>query len=332
MQAPVLMQPTLKRWLKTSEQSSNSALILKDKNAGFDAELASAALREPPRCDIGSGSSSSSKIEIRPEVNLSPDKSLDCLPTCIPKKRLSLKRRNKSAPKHNSISTSLQESHASFTPRGIFQIRKRNHTDQHSANIKKKCDMTHQELESVHVSVEDEEMMNSYATVIVPQKMSREVEHREHHHISTPRKSVSIKELSNFELPISPTFSPRKAACSASFSPLLSSLAGHEEKPQTPCFNTSIPLFSTPAHSDSGTPKQAAAKATKRALFHGSTTPNYQRMRSKHESDFSFQDDISLSEFLNCSLSDSNRTYGISQYLVLEVGMQTCMEVNDNGR
>ena len=335
---PLLVQPSLKRWLKTSKQEDNPEcsiakkpdIILKEKNLSVDAEVAPVSLKEP-----SSSGSSSTKMKIPKTSPTLLDQSPSCplSPKSIPcgKKRLSLKRRSKCATKPGSV---LQEPPVKIAPRGGFQVRKRSHVNQDSSAVKRVCGVTYQALENkVLMSAADEEMMKGYATVSEAPEVSRE--EVEHHDVVTPRKPLFLEELCNFELPVTPAFSPRKnGSCSALFSPLYSSLASNEEKPHTPSsLNTSIPLFSTPAQSDLGTPKKIAATSTKRALFHrGGTTPSYQAMKSRHSSDVSFQDDISLSEFLNCSLPDSDGTNRINQYLVLEVGMQTCMEVGDSGR
>lgn len=149
-------------------------------------------------------------------------------------------------------------------------------------------------------------------------------------------KVTSGKYFSSIELPVSPTFSPRKTTFS-SFSPLLLN-DSCDGQSQTPNFNTSVSLFSTPSQQDSNTlkaPKSELTKVVKRALFphNVAKTESYLKVSGHHVSDFSEFSDISLSEFLNTSTETSAETsaetYTIDRYLVLEVTSQTSI---DNGR
>ena len=330
---PVLVQPTLHRWLKNAsekpvhyekepegKQSTHNKTELKNSSS-YD----NYTLKMPLDLDIGCDN----KTNIVSETSPSPDPLPDCplttsqvhstITACVPlsKKKLSLKKRKKS---------SLQEQNSVYAAQKTeHQVSK---TNQGSTNSKKVCEVTHQAKRIALMSADDWEIMKSYS--VAATEVNSAPLALEKVDAVTPRKALSVKDSSNSDLPISPTFSPRKVTSLAFLSPLCSSLTRHERKSLTPCFNTSIPLFSTPNHSDAATPKSLSAEAARRTLFHHSdTTTNGQ---DKHESDISFNDDISLSEFLNSSLSGSNRACGINQYLVLEVDGQSSIEVGDNRR
>lgn len=134
------------------------------------------------------------------------------------------------------------------------------------------------------------------------------------------------KPLSSRQLPLSPTFSPRKNTQS-SFSPLEleKCLATSEEDAQTPGFSTSIPLFSTPSPNITVSPHTERKKDAKRTLFPATDNPTI--VANTSSDCFS---DISLSEFL-LNLSSVGSSPDINRYLVLEVTTQTS-EVQENGR
>ena len=309
------MQPTLQKWFKSIPEESKSAVQSEKNNVWkekSDIEARFVELQVPSEY-CGSDNPVA-------EASTLPEKSLDRSSVPFSRKRLSLKRKNKSE--------SLKSGTIFCTkPAGEFQ-----HVSEGRDSVKKVCGIVSEELEGNGLmSVEDYELMRTYSKSgeAIPVTFANE-ELSEAKRL-TPKKPT--KELSGLELPDSPTFSPRKAMSSTSFSPLFSLLAGCEEKLQTPCLNTSVPLFSTPINSGllSCTPTAASTPTTvtgaKRILFHATTPADH--VRSRHDSEVSFKDDISLSEFLNCSLSDS---IGINQYLVLEVGTQTSVEVGGNGR
>ena len=149
-------------------------------------------------------------------------------------------------------------------------------------------------------------------------------------YVSTPKSHK--KPLSCFELPKTPTFSPK-------FSPhvLRSSLA------ETLSVDKSISLFSTPSQqleqSVSWSPRSEQKKA-KRALFPHISLAESASAVTVHPSsnkEYSFVDDVNFSEFLNSfeAVSETsvlNQTSVINRYLVLEAVTQTSTEVYDNGR
>lgn len=169
---------------------------------------------------------------------------------------------------------------------------------------------------------EDEDMMKGYSmdTEITP--LLETPKECASCYVSTPRSHT--KPLSCFELPKTPTFSP-------TFSPhmLRSSLA------ETLSANKSISLFSPPSQleqSVSWSPRSEQKKA-KRALFpYNGLAENHIESSAGSNKEYSFGNDVNLSEFLNSFEAMSETTNVINRYLVLEVVTQTSTKVYDNGR